>query len=252
MPYTIKKVADLAGLTVRALHHYDHVGLLRPAAQNEAGYRLYAEEDLERLQQILFFRELGFSLRDIKAIVDSPDFDRKEALMAHRKSLREQQERLAKLVASVERTIEALERGTSMDEKEMFDGFDRAKMEEYREEARARWGAERVDESYRRVAKLSKVEWEAVEAETEAINKNLAALMDCDPADPAVQQWIGRWFQLIDERYYDCTPETFRGLGELYVSDSRFTAFYERYRPGLAEFVRAAMAIYADEMERME
>ena len=249
MTYTIKRVAELAGLTVRALHHYDHIGLLRPAAHSEAGYRLYTEADLERLQQVLFFRELGFSLQDIKAIIDSPDFDRKQALLEHRKILREKQKRLAKLITSVDRTIDALERGTHMDEKEMFEGFDQAKMGEYRQEARQRWGAEVVDESYRRVGRLSKEEWAAVGAESEAINKNLAALMGRDPADPEVQQWIGRWFKLINDTYYDCTPEIFRALGEGYVADSRFTAFYEKYSPGLAEFMRAAMAVYADRLE---
>jgi DNA-binding transcriptional MerR regulator len=116
MSYTVKAVAAMAGVSVRTLHHYDHIGLLKPAATSAVGYRLYQERDLERLQQVLFFRELGFSLQQIKSIVGSPSFDRKEALRAHRHLLVEQQTRLGQLVDLVDRTIDALERAVSKEE----------------------------------------------------------------------------------------------------------------------------------------
>ena len=128
MGYTVKVVAEMAGVSVRTLHHYDRIGLLPPAATSPAGYRLYSDADLERLQQVLFFRELGFSLHDVKAIVDSPTFDRAEALRAHRRLLVEQQGRLGRLVELVDRTIASIEKGEPMSNQERFGAFDDAKL----------------------------------------------------------------------------------------------------------------------------
>lgn len=249
MAYTVKVVADMAGISVRTLHHYDQIGLLKPASASAAGYRLYSEADLERLQQILFFRELGFTLREIKRIVDSPGFDRRQALAAHRELLEEKRRRLDRLIACVDRSIDALERRVSMEGKMMFDGFDEKKLAEYREEARARWG-EVVDESYRRTDKYTEADWAAIGAESDEINRAMAAMMDREPTDPEVQRWIGQWFRLINDRFYECTPEVFRGLGDLYVDDGRFTEFYDKYRPGLAKFMRAAMHAYVDRLSQ--
>ena len=249
MRYNVKAVADMAGVSIRALHHYDEIGLLKPSSVSHAGYREYSDADLERLQQVLFFRELDFSLDDIKRILDSPAFDRKQALTMHRKLLVEKQMRLEKLIESVDRTIDSMERGTEMTSGDMFGGFDRKTMEAYREEARERWGREAVDASDRRVQQFTKADWDAIQAESDAINRGLVARMGEDPASPAVQELVGRWFNLINDRYYDCTPEIFRGLGTMYVEDSRFTAFYDKYSPGLAAFLRTAMHVYADRLE---
>lgn len=250
--YTVKAVADLAGVSVRTLHHYDQIGVLKPASVNAAGYRLYSEADLERLQQVLFFRELGFSLQEIKTIIDSPGFDRKQAMIAHKQILLEKKQRLERLIESVDLTIETMERGTTMAKEAMFEPFDAAKIEKYkekyREEAEATYGKEIVDESYRRVASYTQDDWNAIGAESHAINQAMARLMDRDPAEPEVQEQIGRWYRLINKSFYDCTPEIFRGLGDLYVNDSRFTANYEQIRPGLAEFMRSAMHVYADRL----
>jgi phosphoribosylaminoimidazole-succinocarboxamide synthase len=136
MGYTVKVVAEMAGVSVRTLHHYDRVGLLRPAATSPAGYRLYSDADLERLQQVMFFRELGFSLQDVKAIIDSPTFDRAEALRAHRRLLVEQQGRLGRLVELVDHTIASIEKGEPMSNRERFGAFDDARLNEYRKEVR--------------------------------------------------------------------------------------------------------------------
>jgi MerR family transcriptional regulator, multidrug-efflux activator len=253
MRYTVKAVADLAGISVRALHHYDHIGLLRPETVSEAGYRLYSERDLERLQQALFFRELGLRLDEIKEILDDPGFDRTRALASHRELLIERRERLDRLIASVDRTLAAMEEGTAMDYHAMFDGFDESKIREhmdtYRDEARERYGAEVVEESERRVNAMSRHDWEAISAESGEINQALADLMyERDPADPDVQEQVGRWFALINRNFYECTPEIFRNLGDLYVNDERFTAHYDRVHPGLAAFLRDAMHAYADRL----
>ncbi len=247
--YTVKAVADLAGVSIRTLHHYDGIGLLRPASVSRSGYRLYTTEDLERLQQILFFKELDFSLQEIAEIVNSPGFDRKRALVSHRELLQEKQKRLQRLIRSVDETIDALERGERMDDQKMFEGFDRKQLDEWREEARQRWDSDRVDESWRRASKYTKEDWAAIQRESQEVNEGLAARMDKGSSDPEVQALIGRHFRQINERFYECTPEVYRGLGELYVSDPRFTANYEKVKPGLAQFMREAMRVYADSLE---
>ncbi|MHB0877213.1 MAG: MerR family transcriptional regulator [Anaerolineae bacterium] len=249
MAYTVKAVADMANVSVRALHHYDHIGLLKPASVSPAGYRLYTDADLERLQQILFFRELGFPLQEIKAVLDSPGFDRKEALIAHRRILLEKRHRLDLMVASLDRTIDAVEREEPVESQSLFEGFDRATEAQYREEARQRWGSEVVDESYRRVSQYSKEQWDAVQAEYSEIYQVLAGLMDRDPSDPEVQAYVDRHFRAINANFYTCSLQVFRGLGEMYVADGRFTAFYEKIKPGLAQFLSAAMSAYCDKAE---
>lgn len=250
MAYTVKKVAALANVSVRTLHYYDEIGLLKPSSVGQNGYRLYREADLARLQQVLFFRELDFSLEDIQRIVSSPGFNQREALLSHRKLLREKQARLDRLIASVERTLESMEEGKTMSEKDMFEGFDDAKVKEYAEEARQRWGGtEAYKESVRRTGRYGKADWADIGGESGEINRAMVALMGRDPADPEVQQTIGRWFKLIDDRFYTVTPEIFRGLGDGYVQDARFTAFYDKYKVGLAAFMREAMHVYADRLE---
>lgn len=249
MAYTVKAVADLANISVRTLHHYDHIGLLRPASVSPAGYRLYSEADLERLQEVLFFRELGFSLSEIKRIISSPRYDRLEALREHHRLLLEKRRRLDKLIRSVARTIESTERGDKMSEEEMFEGFDQKQIDAWTEEARERWGAEHVDESVRRTKRYTKADWKALYEEMGDLTSRIAEGMDRGPDDPAVQEQVARWHRIINERFYDCTPEIFRGLGDLYVDDPRFTATYEKIRPGLAQFLRAAMHIYVDRLE---
>jgi DNA-binding transcriptional MerR regulator len=248
MPYTVKQVATLSGVSVRTLHHYDAIGLLKPMATSPAGYRLYGDGDLERLQTILFFRELEFALPDIKAILDHPGFDRKEALIAHRRLLLEKQQRLTGLVGTIDRTIEAMERGKTMDAKVMFEGFDDAQIEAYRQEARERWNPEMVDESYRRWNSYTKQEKEELKEKQADIYNQLASLMDRDPSDPAVQAQVERWYRMINDTWYTCPPEMFRNLGSLYIQDPRFQKNIDKVRPGLSEFKQKAMEIFADRL----
>ncbi|MGE5507014.1 MAG: MerR family transcriptional regulator [Chitinophagales bacterium] len=247
MAYTVKTVADLAGVSVRTLHHYDQVGLLRPAAVSPAGYRLYSDSDLERLQQILFFKELGFGLQEIRGILESPAYDQGEALRAHRKLLTEKRARLDRLIDSVDKTITTLEGKKAMDKREMFEAFDDSKLEEYKREARERWGGTKeYEESERRAASYSKADWDRIQAEAERITAALGELVDRDPGDPEVQALIDQHFHHINDNFYTVKPEVYRGLADLYVSDERFTAYYERVRPGLAQFMHEAMNVYCD------
>lgn len=250
MAYTVKAVADVAGVSIRTLHHYDDIGLLRPTSVSHAGYRQYTDPDLERLQQILFFRELGFSLQEIREIVESPTFDRKQALLSHRQLLLEKQRRLQAIIHSVDRSIESLERGTTMDKNAMFESFGDSKLEEYRAEAKARWGHTSAwKQSEERSSGYSKEDWDEIKAAMQSITEGLAALMDRDPGDAAVQEQIGRWYRHIDRYFYTVTPEMFRGLGDMYVADPRFTATYDKVKPGLAQFKQQAMRVFAEALE---
>ena len=250
MTYTVKAVADMAGVTIRALHHYDALGLVKPSSVSPSGYRLYSAEALERLQQVLFFKELGFTLKDIKRIIDSPGFDRKEALIAHRELLQERQTRLATLLRTVDETIKTLTKGDHLSASSMFSGFDKAKEEEYRREARERWGPV-VDESYERVSKYSPTEMQAMQEEIAGITDGLAAVMEANagPDSAEAQALVGRWYEIINDRFYACSPQMFRGLGDLYVQDPRFAATYDRVKSGLSAFKREAMHIYAGRLE---
>ena len=250
MAYTVKQVARLSGVTVRTLHHYDAIGLMKPAAASPTGYRLYSDADLQRLQQVLFFRELGFSLRDIGRVLSSPDYDRREALAMHRRLLVEKRRRVQALIRSVDRSIEAMDGGEELSNNAMFDGFDESKLREYREEARRRWGGTPSwEESERRTNGYTKQDWQDISTESDAINRGLAALMEQDPAGAEAQELVGRWHRLINDRFYECSPEVFRGLADMYVEDARFTSHYDRWKPGLAAFLRQAMHVYADALE---
>lgn len=248
MAHTVKAVAELAGVSVRALHHYDHIGLLRPASVSPAGYRLYSPADLERLQQVLFFRELGFGLAEIKRIMDNQRYDRRQALREHRRLLLEKRQRLDKLIGVVDRTIDSLEGGPTVSAKEMFEGFDQQQIDAWTAEARERWGPQKVDESLRRTAHYTKADWQQLMNEMRLLTKTIADNMERGAADPTVQEQVARHHHIIHERFYDCPPEEYRGLGDLYVDDPRFAANYEQVHPGLARFMREAMRIYADKL----
>lgn len=244
MSYTVKAVADLAGISVRTLHHYDEIGLLKPAQMTDVGYRLYGSSELERLQQILFFRELGFSLQEIKDIISRPGFDRRQALVNHRKLLLERQERLTRLIQSVDRTLAAMERGVEMDTKTMFDGFDQS---QYEEEARQRWGhTDAYKESVRRTKQYTDADWVVIKQELHDILHGMAALMDRPPGDADVQAWIGKHHQQINDRFYTCPPSMYRGIADLWVTDERYAATFEQVKLGLAKFMYEAAKVYCE------
>ncbi|MEX1259044.1 MAG: MerR family transcriptional regulator [Gemmatimonadota bacterium] len=252
--YTVRTLARMAGITVRTLHHYDRIGLLVPSRRTAAGYRKYGEEDLLRLQQILFFRELDFTLAQIGEVLDDPTFDRVEALRNHGRLIEQRIERLRHLRTTVDRTIQRLEEDgmTSEDrslvaDEELYAGF--ASKEEGRaleREAAEKYGEELVAESNRKVRKMTKGEWTLVQAEGDRIYADFSALAGRDATDPEVQGVVARHWRHI-EHFFPVTGEVYRGLAALYLEDARFRAFFERNRPGLAEFVSAAMKFYAGE-----
>jgi MerR family transcriptional regulator, multidrug-efflux activator len=253
MSLQVKEVSDLAGVSVRTLHHYDAIGLLVPSSVTPAGYRLYSDGDLEKLQQILFFKEIGFSLQEVKEILDSPGFDRRRALEAHRELLLEKRERMDRMLETVDRTIESIEGGTNMARKDLFDGFDMEKIKEhqakYSEETRQLYGKDFVEATERRVNGYSEDKWKEIHMTVSGIYSRLAARMPYGPADPEAQQAVAAWHRCITDNFYDCTLQVFRGLGNLYVDDDRFTANINKHQIGLAQFMKEAMHVYCDRME---
>lgn len=252
--YRVGDVARLAGLSVRALHHYDGIGLLSPSGRSESGYRLYTLQDLERLQQVLFYKELGFALDEIRDIMADRSFDRLEALRAQRVLVAEQAARLGALLELIDRTIGATQKGASMTNEEMFEVFGEFDPAEYEDEVRERWGdTEAYRESARRAARYTKADWERFKAESEEIQGAIVALMDAGvPADdPRALDAVDRARLQIDRWFYPCSREMHAALGRMYVADPRFTATYEKIRPGMAQYVCDATQANA-ERERGE
>jgi DNA-binding transcriptional MerR regulator len=244
--YTVSQLARMAGITVRALHHYDHIGLLEPAGRTESGYRLYGERELLRLQQILLFRELDLPLSEVRSILDEPGFDPLEALQNHRQVLQRRMDRLGRLLTTIDKTIHRLTEGDmGMTDEELYEGLSKEQIERYQREAREMYDPELVRESEQRVRKMSKARREAIKAEGDQVTRSLAALMDREPSDAEVQVWIARHHAWI-ENFYPCSAEVYRGLGQGYAHHVEFRAFYDKYRPGLADFLAKAMAYYAD------
>ncbi len=244
MTYTVKQLADLAGVSVRTLHYYDAIELLEPESVGANGYRRYDEQALYRLQQILFFRELGFRLDEIKLILDRSDFDVLAALQKHRAVLEERSERLTQLIQTVDKTILRLKGDSTVSDEELFVGLDEGKQEEYAEQARQRWGAQQVDESIKRWGEYSAEQKAQFAGEGEAIRRDLAANMSRGYSSPAVQAIVARWHQHL-RYFYEPSLERLRGLGQLYVDDPDFRATYSKVDPKLPEFFRDAIEYYS-------
>jgi DNA-binding transcriptional MerR regulator len=243
--FTVGELSKLTGVTVRALHHYDEIGLVRPSARTAAGYRLYDDDDVLRLQQVLLFRELGLPLPEIAAVLDDPEYRRDDVLRRHREVLVAKRTRLDAMVAALDAALAQQQKGLAMkpeDVKSLFDGFDPA---QYEAEVEERWGnTDAYKESQKRVKRYGKAEWDAIKAEGDAIYRKLADLMAAGtPArDPAVQAAAEEHREHISKWFYPCSKEIHRGLGEMYVADPRFTANLDRYAPGFAQFLRDAFA----------
>ena len=247
MARTVGEVARLANVTVRALHHYDEIGLVHPSARTDAGYRLYDEGDLTRLQQVLLYRELGFGLDEIRALMSDPSFDRGKALREQREQLAQRADRLDAMIRALDRAIEAHENGTTMSDEEMFAVFG-DEQRELQEEAAQRWGdTDAWQQSRRRTAGYTKTDWEAVKLEGEAIESRIlevyrsGAAPDSDTAMDAVEAHRRQ----ITDRFYDCSHEMHVGLAQMYVADPRFTAHYEELAEGLAQYVHDAIVANA-------
>jgi len=195
-------------------------------------------------------RELGFALSDIRTITTTAGFDRHAALAAHQKWLLEKRARIDRLLRLLNTTMEAEERSILMESSSLFSGFENRQQEEWRNEARERWGTTPAfAESQKRAAAYSASDWAAIQTESLDIERNLAVLMDKDPAAPAVQAQVARHHDQIDSRFYPCSSKMYRALGTLYGEDPRFAEHYNLIRPGLATFLHAAILVYCARKE---
>ena len=255
--YQVKEAARIAGVSVRTLHHYDELGLLVPSARSGAGYRLYSDDDLMRLQQILIGRELGLPLEEIRRALDEPSFDRRQALRAQREQLRQRVAQTEAMIRAVDAALAALDpqgpeggtKGETMDMQELFSGFDPAR---YEQEAEQRWGqTDAYKESRRRTARYSAEDWARQKAEQESIYRDLAAAQQAGRAatEPAVLELAERHRLSIDRWFYPCSRDLHRGLADLYESDSRFADNIDRYGAGLTGFLVAAIRANAARSE---
>lgn len=251
MEYTIKALAELAGVTPRTLRWYDQTGLLKPLRTTEAGYRLYGPAQLDRLQDILFYRELGLDLASIRAILDDPAFDRQAALQSHLTELRARRAQLDGLILTVQKTLDDLKGGTKMTDQEKFEAFKRRVVEAneaaFGREIRQKYGDAEADRANACVLALTQEDYQAWKALGGEIHTALTAAVraGADPGGPEGQRIAAlhrRWLSYSWEPY---TPQAHASLAELYVSDSRFTAYYDWEVPGCAAFLRDAIRAYA-------
>jgi DNA-binding transcriptional MerR regulator len=250
---TVSEVAKLSGVSVRALHHYDEVGLLKPECVGANGYRYYGKDELLRLQQILFHRELGFPLEEIARVLDAPDFDRVAALKAHRARLEAEAARFGALIRTIDQTLAALEGDGEMDENGIYAGFDFDPEKQAAREARlvARFGEgvrPAIEKSLELLSKTSKRDLQARKTEQQAIEAALVeALARGLPADSAAVQALMRRQHAWVAAWWGVTPSgpRFAGLGRMYVEDPEFRARYESIASGLSEYLAEAMKVFA-------
>lgn len=244
MGYSVGQVAGFAGVTVRTLHHYDEIGLLCPSGRSGAGHRRYDDADLDRLQRVLFYRELGFPLEEVALLLDDPDSDPREHLRRQHALLSDRIDRLQRMAKAVEHAMEAHQMGINLTPEEKFEVFGDFDPDEHAAEARQRWGGtDAYAESTRRAASYTKEDWQRVQAQADDINRRLALLLESGAAaeSEAAMDLAEAHRGSITADHYDCSYEMHTCLGEMYVSDERFTAYYDAVRPGLAVFLRDAI-----------
>ncbi len=249
--HSVKEVSKLSGVTVRTLHHYDKINLLKPHHRTEAGYRYYGDEELFRLQQILFYRELDFPLKEIGDLLDDPDFDQVDALKSHRAALKIRNERIATLLATIDRTINHLKKGKKMSRPEkLYEGLPKEMGTVYRKEAMKVYGKDTVENAEDKLLKLGDAGFKKLKENLVQIQKELFGLRKEAPENEKVQQLIARHYGVIrtfwgTSHLEDKQADAYEGLGHLYVNDERYTMIDGESHPEYALFLQQAMSHYA-------
>lgn len=240
------QVAGLAGVSVRTLHHYDEIGLLCPDRNPDNGYREYSDKDLDLLQQILFFKECGFSLAEIGKLLGSPAYDRDKAFVLQKKYLLHERKRIDAMLETLDKTMKSWKGEWNMTQKEKFGGFDMTH-NPYEEEARRLWGDEAVDRSNAKIRSMSAHEQNAIAKGMDELFMELAKIRSELPDSDKVQKAMDKMYHYFNSNF-GChyTLEAFAGLGQMYVNDSRFTRNIDKYGDGLSAFLARAMGIYAE------
>ena len=249
MEYTVQKLSKLAGVSPRTLRYYDEIGILKPARINSSGYRIYGQKEIDQLQQILFYRELGIDLNSIKEIVTAPSFDGARALREHREKLFEKRTQLELLIVNVEKTIALTEGRVKMNDKEKFEGFKQKMINDnekkYGKEIREKYGEDKVNSSNQKVMNMTQKDHDAVtKLAKEVIDTLEEAFKTGDPASELAQKAADLHKQWLTYYWDTYTTEAHAGLAQMYVDDERFTAYYDKNQPGMAAFLRDAVVIY--------
>jgi len=249
MEYTIQKLGQLAGISTRTLRYYDEIGILKPARINSSGYRIYGAVELNQLQQILFFRELGFPLDHIKEVITAPSFDRVAALKQHRRQLLDRKRQLDLLIANVDHTISEAEGRITMTDMEKFTGFKEQLItqneQKYGAEIREKYGTDTIDKANGKLRNMTAEQYERVTAlADEVITALLEAYKTGDPAGEQAQhaaELHKEWLTFYWDTY---NKEAHAGIAQMYVDDERFRDYYDKHQTGLAQFLRDAIHVY--------
>ncbi|MDF9845352.1 MULTISPECIES: MerR family transcriptional regulator [unclassified Paenibacillus] len=249
MEYTVQKLGALAGISPRTLRYYDEFGLLKPARINSSGYRIYGQAEVNLLQQILFYRELGLTLEAIRDIVTSPSFDGTRALREHHEQLLQRRKQLDELIANVEQTLAQSEGRITMSNEEKFAGFKQKLIEnneqKYGQEIREKYGGEAVEKSNSKLRNMTEEQYAECQKLEEDIFAALEqAMEEGDSASELAQKAAGLHRQWLGFSWDSYTKEAHAGLAQMYVDDERFTAYYDKRRPGMAAFLRDAVHVY--------
>lgn len=248
--YTVQKLGKLAGVSTRTLRYYDEIGLLKPTRINSSNYRIYGQQEVDRLQQILFYRELGVSLESIRDLVTAPAFDGAKALREHREKLLEKRAQLDLLIQNVEKTIEMTEGRIIMSDKEKFEGFKQKLIDEneskYGAEVRGKYGNEAIDKSNAKLKGMSQQQMDETNRLAEQIAAKLveAVTSGADPKGELGQEIADMHRRWICNYWATYSKEAHAGVAQMYVYDERFTAYYDKTKPGCAVFLRDAILAY--------
>lgn len=251
--YTVKQLSELAEVSVRTLHYYNEIGLLNPTTVGANGYRYYDDAALMRLQQILFYREIGLELMQIKEILNSPNFDLLTALRSHRSVLEEKIKRMEKLVSTVDSTIMHIAGEVKMSKKRMFEAFSDEKQKEYEREARLQWGPDTVNASIKRWKGYTQAQREAIAEEGNQVYNDLADALEAGKSAQSdeVRAILVRWHHHI-RYFYEPTLDILRGLGGGYNSHPDFIANFQKLHPDLPAYLETAITQYVDDLETAE
>lgn len=242
MELSISETSKITNLSIRTLRYYDEIDLIKPSKITDAGYRYYDEKSLEKLQEILFLKELDFSLKEIKEIISNPQYNRKRAMENHKNLLIMKKNRIENLISLLENITNG---GSSMSFKE-FDMSDIQKeQKKYAEEIKERWGeTEAYKESENKTSKYSQDKWANLEEEADFIFKEFSAIKNEPETSEKAQALVEKWQAYITKNYYNCTKEILAGLAEMYIGDERFKNNIDKYSVGTAEFMSKAIKEY--------
>ncbi len=254
MEYTVQKLGRLAGISSRTLRYYDEIGLLKPARMNSSGYRIYGREQVERLQQIMLYRQMGVSLETILSIITSDSYDEVGALKEHLVSLLAQRQQIDLLITNVQKTIECREGRITMKDDEKFIGLKKKLVDEnemkYGEEIRKKYGEATVKASNERFLNMTKEQYEAFEKlEQEVLDTLEQAFATGNPKGELAQKAADLHRQWLSFTWGYYNKEAHAGLAQMYVADERFTAYYDRKQPGMVIFLRDAILFYTSRTE---